>query len=464
MRTERRLILEPSPKERRVARLGWFSSSVSSGRNLAVGLAILALMGTTNIAATDAENVERQAYGLTILGPELRNGALAQSTPVSREWSRAVMIAENSPEDYGYPWPDDATGQLVISVVNSRGAQSVQQWRAAGLVVTRGTKSARAERPSVPIRVRTVRFSYSQLEAIKDEAISLSQAGVPDASNIWKTGPDWENNRVLITVDRRSNALFAALAARYGTEAIALVVDPDRQTPRLLTGTRAADASPFFGGARISTPRGSQVCTSGWPWVNGSQYYVMTAGHCVPNGGTVSTPAGTIGTVTQTTFENWNVGTGTVFFPGESTYRGDLALSTAGSALGRIYSQGLNSTVYRLVAEMWFGPPSVGDQFCTGGSYSFEVCGYAIQSLNDIRTNFNTSEGVLRGVTQGSKASGTCPQPGDSGGPVYTIRWDSQVAAKGIINAKPFSACGVDFTDMDLAYWYYPGVLLVYPP
>jgi hypothetical protein len=450
--------------ERGVSWFGPFSASAASGRQLAVGLAILALLSTTNIAATDGRSVEQRAYGLTILGPELRNGAAAQSTQVGLEWSRAVMIAENSPDDYGYPWPDDVNGQLVVSIVNGRGQQAVQQWQAAGLVVTRGAKSAQAARPSVPVRVRTTRFSYAQLEAIKDESISLSQSGVPDAANIWKTGPDWENNRVLITVDRRSNALFAALAARYGSEAIAVVVDPDRQTPRLLTGTRASDSSPFFGGARINTPLGQQVCTSGWPWINGSQYYIMTAGHCVPNGGTVSTPAATIGTVAQSTYENWNSGTGTVFFTGESTYRGDLALSTAGSALGRIYSQGLNSTVYRLVAEMWFGAPTVGDQFCTGGSYSFELCGYAIQSVNDIRTNYSTLDGTLRNVTRGTKVGGTCPQNGDSGGPVYTVRWDSQVAAKGIMNATPPSGCGIDFTDMDLAYWHYPGVLLVYPP
>jgi hypothetical protein len=450
--------------ELHIAGLGRSFSSAASQRRIAVGLAIFVLVVATNIAAKEAASVHYQSNGLTILGPA-RNVAAAQSTPVSREWSRAVMVAENNADDYGYPWPDDATGQLVVSVVNTRGEQSVRQWQAAGLVVTRGPKSAPAARPSVPIRVRTVKFSYAQLEAIKDDAISLGQVGVPDANAIWKTGPDWENNRVLITVDRRSDALFAALAARYGTEAIAVVVDPARQTPRLLSGTRAADSSPFFGGARINTPLGSQVCTSGWPWVNGSQYYVMTAGHCVPNGGSVSTSAAFIGTVTATTFENWNPGIGTVLFPGDTTYRGDLALSTAGSALGRIYSQDLNSTVYRLVAEMWFGAPTVGDQFCTGGSYSFEICGYAIQSVNDIRTNYNSFEGRFMNVTQGSKASGPCPQGGDSGGPVYTIRWDSQVAAKGIVNAAPPAGiCGVDFTDVDLAYWYFPGVLAVYPP
>lgn len=452
--------------------LRWLDVSGTSGRyRVSVGLAILALLAASNIAAIDRGVGQPNQSGLTILGPEPRPNTAASppSVVLAREWSNALTVAENNPDDHGYPWPDETTGQLVVSIVNSRGQESVRQWQQAGVVVTRGAKSVNVRQPTVPIRVRLVKFSYAQLEAIKDEAIMLDRAGVPDASSIWRTGPDYENNRVLITVDRASGALFATLAQRYGREAIAVRIDPNRRTPQLATGTRAADFPQFHGGARINTPRGQQVCTSGWPWVSGSQYYLMTAGHCIPDGGSVSTPGGFVGTVTAYTRENWAIGLGTVAFPGEGVYRGDLALSTATSALGRIYSQGLDSTVVRLVAEMWFGAPTPGDQFCTGGSYSFEVCGWWVPNPNDVRNNWNTNEGTLLRATRGYKPNGQCILGGDSGGPVYTIRWDSQVAAKGIISSMfqgppwdPF--CEVYFTDMDLAYWYFPGVLAVYPP
>lgn len=374
------------------------------------------------------------------------------------------MIAENNPDDYGYPWPDNASGQLVVSVVNDRAAGGVRQWQQQGLTVTHGLKAAHAAQPTVPLRVRVVKYSYAQLERIKDDAASLVDAGVPDATSIWRTGPDWENNRVIITVDRQSGALLGALAQRFDPETIAVRVDPNRANIHLLSGTRASDGPPFYGGARINTPLGSQWCTGGWPWV-AAQYELMTAGHCVPNGGSISTNAAFVGNLTQTTFENWNPGTGTVMFPGDSMFRGDLALSTASSgSVGQVYSQGLNSTVFRYVAEMWFGAPHVGDQFCTDGSYSFEICGFAIPSLSDIRNDWPVQGQTLRNVTRGEKTSGPCLQGGDSGGPVYTIRFDSRVAAKGVLNAADQGTpCRAYFTDMDLAYWYFPGVLVTGP-
>ena len=51
---------------------------------------------------------------------------------------------------------------------------------------------------------------------------------LPDGDAIWMTGPDARRNVTVITIDRLSDALLRALAARYGISAIVIRVDPKR--------------------------------------------------------------------------------------------------------------------------------------------------------------------------------------------------------------------------------------------
>jgi hypothetical protein len=70
-----------------------------------------------------------------------------------------------------------------------------------------------------------------------------------------------------------------------------------------------------------------------------------------------------------------------------------------------------------------------------------------------------------RHIVEGSRpqGSGNCIIGGDSGGPVYPVRADTAVAAKGIIsgqNSDP-SNCYVFFTDTWDAYYGLPGQLTI---
>jgi len=170
--------------------------------------------------------------------------------------------------------------------------------------------------------------------------------------------------------------------------------------------------------------------------------------------------------------ETWNSGTGTVFQTGSSTYRGDIALIriASGSSSGPVmFTGGAGTSDHATVKQMWATSPQVGDQYCTGGAYGGAICGWTVGAVGGNFYYTGTGE-TARHITQGYK-TGACIRPGDSGGPVYTVRSDGGIAAKGIISGvngyggsdfwagslEP--ACQNVFTDIWDAYYGLPGVL-----
>lgn len=308
--------------------------------------------------------------------------------------------------------------------------------------------------------------SWQKLEGIKDEAISLGNA-LPDSEAIVQTEPDEEHNRVIITIDRLSDPLLNALAARYGTTDIAIRVNTKHEKGH--DDARDDDTSPFWGGARINAPAG--MCSTGFPWYSGSTSYMVTAGHCAPNGGSVSTPAQSMGSITVSSRENRNPGVGTVYLTGQTTYRGDLALveMPSGRSSGtRIYRGGVGSSSSGAIDSMWSRAPQNGDQYCTGGRTTGEQCGWVVVNVRINHTNSNGE--VLRNVSQGRK-QGQCTMGGDSGGPTYTVLSNGSVVAKGIHSGTSggggdnwggaLDPCYERFTDIWDAYNGFPGFLRV---
>ncbi|OLC52658.1 MAG: hypothetical protein AUH85_16325 [Chloroflexi bacterium 13_1_40CM_4_68_4] len=105
----------------------------------------------------------------------------------------------------------------MLAVANPAGAALARQWA-----------PLRDEARGVPRRVRNVRYSFAELIQIQHGSIGRD-SGLPEGDGIiWMTAPDFEHNRIVITVDHLSAALLQALASRYGTEAIAIHVEPRR--------------------------------------------------------------------------------------------------------------------------------------------------------------------------------------------------------------------------------------------
>lgn len=274
---------------------------------------------------------------------------------------------------------------------------------------------------------------------------------------IYMTSPDWDNNRVLIWVTRVDDALLFSLAARYGTHAIAIVVEPNGP---VRNRSRDWDASAFYGGAAIRTP--SDQCTDAFSFRGFSgQYYMTTAGHCAADGGDIWTGLTSnyrkIGPVTPTTRENWSLTSGTMFLPGQSTYYGDLALIEviAGSESGAwMYRGEAHTDDPWPVREKWWREAANGDQFCTGGIFSGEECGWTVLSTHGTSCrNYPTCTVIAKNLAKADRVQTPCLTYGESGAPVYTVRPDGGVAAKGIVSGADgqggyINPCRVEFTDI----------------
>jgi Trypsin len=330
----------------------------------------------------------------------------------------ATMMAGKNPDDFGYSWYDARTGEVVINTTTAKGEQ-----------IGRAMPNERSL-PATPRRFNRVSYSFRTLERIKHDAIGLPSTVVPDSAAIYETGRDRASNRVLITVQRLSDGMLNALAARYGTTAIAIEYRPDR--PRSAPASRTNNASPLYGGAEIGTPNGG-TCTSGFPWLVGSTNALLTAGHCAPVGGNISTTE-TVGSVAEHAEENWDTGVGSVLVPGQLDYNGDLAvvrLNSLQRSMPDMFRGGPTSSQTASVMEWWSRRGESGDLFCTGGKTTGEQCGWRLDLCGDDH-QYDNGE-IARNICVGVSTSNQII-PGDSGGPVYTVRPDGGIAAKGIIS------------------------------
>lgn len=93
--------------------------------------------------------------------------------------------------------------------------------------------------------------------------------------------------------------------------------------------------------------------------------------------------------------------------------------------------------------------PARGDKYCVGGHVTGEKCNYTVYATG---YTFEHSDGeIARNVVRSYyRGDGGCTQGGDSGGPVYTVRSDGEVAAKGIHHGSSKSwywGCMNVFTD-----------------
>jgi hypothetical protein len=156
----------------------------------------------------------RHPSGLEIVGPTNYHPP-AIPDDLRTAWREALALMHNNPDAFGYPWADHATGQLVLSAATP-----------AGDVISRGWTPRDEAARKVPRRIRAVDFSMRSLDRVQSDLHGLvRRAALPDSSLIHQFGPDLEWNRVIIAIDRLSDPLLVALAARFGTRAVAIRVE-----------------------------------------------------------------------------------------------------------------------------------------------------------------------------------------------------------------------------------------------
>jgi hypothetical protein len=115
--------------------------------------------------------------------------------------------------DFGYPWVDPTTNELVFSVVTAEGRTLAEE--AASTI-------------RFPSRIRDVTHSYAELQQIQTDVTYLRDEGVVDAELIYAVVPDQRDNRTMIVISEMSRPLLEELARRFGADAIAVQVDPNQ--------------------------------------------------------------------------------------------------------------------------------------------------------------------------------------------------------------------------------------------
>ncbi|TWP49104.1 hypothetical protein FKR81_25895 [Lentzea tibetensis] len=305
-------------------------------------------------------------------------------------------------------------------------------------------------RPHVP----RVRFSLAELDQVQQEVLETSLPGGGELRTAYVDAP---NNRVLVKAAQVTQELREALAARYGADRVALYLVPGMAAPEQ-KDTRQSDKSPYYGGALFDG------CSTAFGWVHEGASYVLTAGHCTALNKTASNPNGVMGEVTA---DNWNNTTGSVKWHGQSYYSGDVSTikMAAGKASShRVYRGGRNSGQSRAVTDKWRSRSGSGDRYCVSGQVTGEMCGWKVISTN-VTVRYG-SGAVLRNATEGHR-DGNCTRGGDSGAPIYTVRGDGGVAAKGVLSGGSYNtsgSCWDYFTDTSLAEKALAGVLRVQAP
>jgi hypothetical protein len=423
-----------------------------------LGLAVALLLAALSTLAASPAPI-RHPSGLEIVPPldvaaVVARGQMPQ--PLAMAATDALELAQNQPNNFGYPFVDRATGKLILSAANAAGSQSASTW------------TPRSQALSVARSIRKVTRTYAALEKIRHEAIGPGVTNLPGGKLIWMTTADEQNNRVLVVIDHLDDALLFALAARYGTEAIAVRIE---KNPGFGNISRQDDQSPFFGGARIDIPASNQQCSTSFGFVLNGYDRMVTAGHCVSisDGGYVyshASPVNGVGTYgmgwiySGTGFYNWGEGVGTRLLNG--SYDGDMALVTLDTnriTAPQIYTgtQYVGDETHASVVEMWTTTPAPGDQYCTGGETTGQLCGW-VTTYGD--SDVTVAGGVDRNVATGQRSG--CVLGGDSGGAVYTVRPDGGIAAKGIMSqANTANPCQMLYTDVRRVVDAWPGITLL---
>jgi hypothetical protein len=459
--------------------------------------------GTNLPAPSDSVAVLLNRVDVTKEGTDL--DSLAEPTTVeSYALEAAEGRAEVSPDALAPPYLDQGTGKIVAPVtdtaakadatatisltdvpVDQGGANGSTEDTAEAADGTTTTEDDVADTvtttdATVVPTTKVVVHSQAELDSVADEILLLDEDDVPGASALATAEVDAETNKVVVEIAAEDAALADRLGQRYGTDTVTVRVNPG-VTELQETADRWSDKNPYKGGAAYEAhwPAGDasnkfSQCTTGFAWTYKSNPYIVSAGHCTYADGYMDSwdNSGTDNSVTVgfVDVDNWANNKGSTKLSGQNYYSGDLSLikviENKYNVSARIYKV---DSKLRRVQNRWTTRSKKGEQFCTGGARTGEVCGWKVtQTKKRVKYSGGT---VGENMTVAEKNSGKCLLHGDSGGPVYTVKSNGYVYAKGIISGSGCASvtddgecsdawdgkCKVIFTDIALAEKALPG-------
>ncbi|NBE82515.1 S1 family peptidase [Micromonospora rubida] len=392
----------------------------------------------------------------------------------------AVERAYESPTEYSMPYVENNELRIPVSLTASAetiaaAAASITVSPAPAETITDdpNTPSTEVDKDSVPVEspggiitpakaevmieaaVERVSYSMSELTAVQDEVLTLADSQLVGVANLRTAGIDAVNNRVVVKAETVTEEMRQALAARYGADRVALHLVPGLTAPSAKVG-RQDDTSPYYGGAYFYTAAASG-CSTAFGWTHEGVNYMLTAGHCTSLNAKAYAPSATLGTVSA---DNWNNTTGSVKVNGKSYYSGDAStIKLTKYSAGRVYKGSTTSSTSRAVTSRMTRRSYVGDTYCVSGQVTGEMCGFRVQATY---VTVRYSDGsTLRNAMEGYR-NGKCTRGGDSGAPIYNIKSNGSVTARGILSGGSTNTsgnCYDYFTDTKLAEDALPGII-----
>ncbi|GAA3664795.1 hypothetical protein GCM10022224_031230 [Nonomuraea antimicrobica] len=438
-----------SPSERASANYRVFPSSEDSDFNTPPKITATFAAGRTPTVVSPAGSDGVEVF----TAPETWG---MDSLPTAEAQAHALSSAQDRveahPDDLAPPYLDMVSGQVLVPAATAEGrtigsqtlagtaflSNGLTDWTAPGEYTgddtdedwegpadTTENYSFLPQSPDKP-------YSVNRLEAISEEVLTLSAEQLPGADALMGTRVWPERNQVIIQASAVTPELRLALAQRYGTQAVSIWLRHNAPRPKpdaLAVDSRQSDTGHVNGGSRFTS--NGLGCTTGFAWGNSTENYMITAGHCMPRNGNGISSIGILTGTAPNLDSTWADGKGSQKLPGQPTYYGDTARLQIlpRDRTASIFVGDANSEAKRPVGGRWTRRAIVGDAYCVGGATTGQTCNWKV---SDLGWKLETDDGAItRWVHRGTRAN-RCTFSGDSGAPVFTIRSDGYVMAKGI--------------------------------
>ncbi|MEV6985230.1 S1 family peptidase [Sphaerisporangium sp. NPDC051017] len=293
-------------------------------------------------------------------------------------------------------------------------------------------------RKIVPVKVVPAKYSYKELDAASEQVRKAAYAN--RSAGVRSVRIPYDGSGLRVGVDQTGLGVARATSAFTAAANILpkLPVAHTLEKADLITKTgRLNDHEQWLGGGRIRNySRNFIGCTGGFGVQGYDGYkYILTAGHCGKPGDWFVDGVQNNDWVGQVKYEN----------------TGHDTMLIASNAQGSIWDGPADSYYHKpVVAWDWVYP---NELFCSSGSYTGVRCGLKQHDFTawycdfDIYNNFECYDDLIEAhQVDGLRAT----QPGDSGGPVFTLS-GSGVVAKGIISGHGVSQNIMYFQDFATA-------------
>lgn len=339
------------------------------GRRALVAIAVLGLTAAPSVSATTVGNADGSIEMAAREAAREADGVKLQALAESRG-ALGVFL-------------DESTGEYVV-VVPSTGESAFAASDSSGL--------------SLSVRVETRDIDRATIDRIGDALLAIRPA-IKQYS--YGFGFDPESGTIILTSEAPESE-FASIQKEF----------PGKISFRpgfFELTSQSNDTQPYSGGAYLN---GNLLCTSGFALdFNAGGRYMVTAGHCNPNGTTT------------------NMGTAWRESPAWPYW--DFELIRGRTYRPYIYD---SATTTRPVINAT--NPLVGSSYCITGRTSRSVCGWTLRKLNQTICYIDIGE-CFHDLAAFYRSSGLPTQDGDSGGPLwYKYNSPARAGIRGVLSGR----------------------------